>query len=80
MTALLPLLSGGMPYIIGAGTIVIAFFAAIMKGRMDGAKLERAKQAAEEARARSIADEIDDAVAGRSPDENRKELSKWSRG
>mgnify|MGYP006198139693 CR=1 FL=1 len=42
-----------------------------------GAAKERAKQAASEAKARDVADEIDDAVAGRSPDENRKELKSW---
>lgn len=47
--------------------------------RRKGAAKERAKQAEAEVKARDIADEIDDAVAGRSADENRKELGKWSR-
>lgn len=77
MTALLSLFSGGMPYIIGAGTIVVAFFAAIMKGRMDGAKLERAKVAAEEARARDIKDQVDNDIGAMTPEQARKELGQW---
>lgn len=49
------------------------------KQRLAGAKAERAKQAASEAKARDVADEIDDAVAGRTPEENRERLRKWSK-
>jgi hypothetical protein len=62
--------------------VILAGFGALMWGvrqRRAGANAERAKQAKAEAKARDIADEIDDAVAGRSADENRKELAKWSR-
>lgn len=58
----------------GAIAVVVAF----AKGRLSGAKLERQKQAASDAKAKTVADEIDDAIAGRSPDANRKELSKWA--
>jgi hypothetical protein len=47
--------------------------------RRSGARSERAKQAASEAKARTIADEIDDAVAGRTADENRGRLKQWQR-
>ena len=65
----------GILYALGAAVIValVAFF----KGRVDGAKLERAKQHEREAKARKVADEIDDAVAGRSPDANRERLKQW---
>lgn len=46
--------------------------------RRAGAKAEQAKRAAERLKARTEADRIDDAVAGRDPDANRKELSKWT--
>lgn len=62
--------------------IAVAVLAALGYGyhqRRAGAKTEREKQDAREAKARTIADEIDDAVAGRSPDENRKELARWSK-
>jgi len=39
---------------------------------------ERAKQAQSELAARTEGQKIDDAVAGRSPDDNRERLSKWS--
>ena len=65
-------------YIIGAGVIILVFVGTFIKGRLSGAKLERQKQAASEAKAKSVADEIDDAIAGRSPDANRDELKKWS--
>lgn len=59
----------------GLLAVLVAFF----KGNSRGARLERAKQAEAERKARTIADEIDDAVAGRSPDANREELRKWSK-
>lgn len=68
----------GIFYALGAAVLVA--LAAFFKGRLDGAKLERAKQTEREAKARDISDEIDDAVAGRSPDENRGRLKGWGRG
>lgn len=59
----------------GLLAVLVAFF----KGNSRGARLERAKQAEAEHKARTIADEIDDAVAGRSPQANREELKKWSK-
>lgn len=47
--------------------------------RRAGAKAERAKQAEREGRARDINDEIEDAISGRSAEENRRRLGKWSR-
>jgi hypothetical protein len=47
--------------------------------RRSGARNERARQAAAEAKARTIADEIDDAVAGRTADENRGRLKQWQK-
>lgn len=74
MTALaFSLLAKFWPYIVGGAGILFAMW----KARQSGALAERAKQAEAERKARSIADEIDDAVAGRSPDANREELKKW---
>lgn len=78
MSALLAwLLSNPTILAIGAGVIAVA--GAWFKGRLSGAKAERNKQAAEEAEARTEGQRIDDAVAGRSPDDNRERLGKWSR-
>lgn len=78
MTTILSILGpNGILWALGAA--VIAAFGIFMKGRLSGAQLERAKQAKAEAKARDISDEIDDAVAGRTPDENRERLRKWGR-
>lgn len=65
----------GILYLFGGA--VIAALISYMRGRVTGAKLERADQLAKEAKARDVADEIDDAVAGRSPGENRERLKQW---
>lgn len=65
--------------LMAGGAALLAIILAFMKGRLDGAKLERANQATREAKARSEADAIDDAVAGRTPQENRERLKKWSK-
>jgi len=80
MSAIIAMLaSKAGTYLVGAGVVIAAFVATYVKGRISGATLERDRQAASEAKAKSIADEIDDAVAGRSPDANRTELGKWGR-
>ena len=58
MTALLTFLAGkASTYIVGAGVVIAAFVATYVKGRLSGAKLEKANQAAKEAKSR--AEEID---------------------
>lgn len=67
----------GIFYALGAAVIValVAFF----KGRVDGAKLERAKQ--DRARLKSIKDkkEKDDEVAGLDPDKLSGRFDRWVR-
>lgn len=76
MTAfLLGLLPTIWPYILGAIGLVATFFYA----RHGGAASERAKQAKAELRARETADEVEDAIAGRSAGENRERLRTWAR-
>lgn len=80
MTALLSMLAAkAAPYIIGAGAILAAFVAAYVKGRLSGAKLERQKQAASEAKARDIKDQVDNDVGALPGGVARKELGKWSK-
>jgi hypothetical protein len=62
--------------------IGLAFAGALglyLKGRADGKGAEKTRQKDENSAARSVADEIDAAVAGRDAETNRERLSKWSR-
>lgn len=63
-----------VPVLIGAGGIILAIWQ-----RRAGASSERAKQAKAELRARETADEVEDAIAGRSAGENRERLRTWGR-
>ena len=58
---------------------ILAVLAALWYGRRSGAAAERKRQADDGRKAKTVADEIDDAIAGRSPDANREELRKWSK-
>ncbi len=80
MTAILSLLaSKAGTYLIGAGGVLLAVLATYMRGRLAGAKLERQKQAAEEARARDIADQVQNDVGALTPAQARERLGKWAR-
>lgn len=74
-------MSGLLAFIFGPGgvyTILTALIgAALLYARKTGKDAVKAEQAREEAKARDIADKIDDAVAGRTPDENRERLKSW---
>ncbi len=79
MNVLLSLLTGGNGIFIGIAAVIAAIAGAWLKGRSSGANAERDKQLKRDAAAMSEAQRIDQAVAGNDPDENRKELGKWSR-
>ena len=78
MTALLlSFLSSPTMLAIGA-----AFIAALGWGfnqRLVGARKERAKQAASEAKARDVADDVDNDVGALTPAQRRERLGKWSK-
>jgi len=58
MSAIIAMLaSKAGTYLVGAGVVIAAFVATYVKGRLSGAKLEKANQAAKEAKSR--AEEID---------------------
>ncbi len=63
-----------VPVLIVAGGIILAIWQ-----RRAGAKAAEAKQAKAELRARETADEVEDAIAGRSAGENRERLKRWGR-
>ncbi|MBZ9981344.1 hypothetical protein LB521_09250 [Mesorhizobium sp. BR-1-1-8] len=48
-------------------------------GNLRGAKRERDKQAGKDLAAATEGQKIDDAVAGRAPDDNRERLGRWSK-
>jgi len=77
MTAIMLWLASN-PTIIAIVGAVLAALGYGYSQRRAGAKTEREKQDAREREAKTIADEIDDAVAGRSPSEVEKELRKWA--
>lgn len=65
---------------------LIAIFAGVVgaigwgfKQRLAGAKAERNAQAAAEAKARDVADQVDNDIGVLAPDAAREELSKWSK-
>lgn len=61
--------------------ILVAIVGALgwgLRQRRAGAKSEQARRTAERLKARTEADRIDDAVAGRDPNANREELRRWS--
>lgn len=71
------LLSGGNGLLVGLGAVLAAVAAAFFKGRSTGKQSERDKVTEERLRARTEADRIDDAIAGRDPADNRKRLGEW---
>jgi len=79
MSALLSLLAGPNGILVGLGAVLLAIVGAFMKGRISGAAKERQKRTEDRLKARTIADDIDDAVAGRAPATNREELKRWSK-
>lgn len=76
MSAILIGLIGHLwPYLIAAFAGLGFLWTAYSKGKA----AEKAKQIAADAAAATEASKIDDAVAGRAPDENRKGLGKWAK-
>ena len=63
------------PYLLGGLVFLVGLATAYFKGKAK----ERAKQQSADAAARTEAQQIDDAVAGRAPDDNRERLGKWSK-
>lgn len=63
------------PYLIAAVAGLGFLWSAYSKGKA----AERAKQIAADAAAATEGQKIDDAVAGRAPDDNRGRLGQWSK-
>lgn len=76
MTALLALVG---PKLIAILAAVVAAIAWGFKQRLAGAKAERAKQAASEAKARDIADDVENDIGALTPEQRRERLRQWAR-
>lgn len=63
-------------WIVGALGVVVAILAAWLKGRLSGAKAERAKQAEQETAARDIRDQVQNDIGAMPADQIRTELAK----
>lgn len=71
--------SGLATWLFAAGGVLLALIAVYVKGEVNGSRKAEAKQLRERMEARSEADKIDDAVAGKSDAEVMKEQAQWSR-
>lgn len=60
--------------------IVLAFAATVYAVWIKGGQHEKDKQIKRDLEAMTEAQKIEEAVAGNLPEDNRKELNKWSRG
>ena len=74
MTALV---TSFLPYIIAGVVGLLGFFGYGYSQRRAGAAKEKARQAASEAKARTIADEVENDVGALTPEQQRERLKKW---
>ncbi|WP_192242992.1 ABC transporter permease [Mesorhizobium silamurunense] len=78
MTALLSFLSGN-PAILGVLASLIAALGWGFHQRLAGAEVERDRQAASEASARDVADQVDNDIGALPAGAVKKELKSWAR-
>lgn len=76
---ILSLVAGAPAWLIYVIAGALGVLGVYFKGRSDGKGVEKFRQTEANTTAKSVADEIDAAVAGREPQTNRERLSKWSR-
>jgi hypothetical protein len=79
LEAIITLISASNGWVAYIGLAIAGALGLYLKGRADGKGAEQSRQKDGSAEARSVADEIDAAVAGRDAQTNRERLSKWSR-
>ncbi|MCH4540218.1 hypothetical protein [Ochrobactrum sp. A-1] len=79
LEAVIGLIAASNGWVAYIGLAITGALGLYLKGRADGKGAEKTRQKDENSAARSVADEIDAAVAGREPQANRERLSKWSR-
>ncbi|MER9306592.1 hypothetical protein [Mesorhizobium sp. M0496] len=71
----LVLLGQVWPYLLATGAALAGLWTAYARGKAS----QKARQDSADAAARTEAQKIDDAVAGRTPDDNRGRLGRWSK-
>ena len=79
LEAIIGLIAASNGWVAYIGLAIAGALGLYLKGRADGKVAEQTRQKDESSAARSVADEIDAAIAGRDPQQNRERLSKWSR-
>lgn len=67
------------PTILAIGAAIIGALGFGLQQRRAGAKAEKVKQAQAEAKARDVADQVENDIGALPPDKAREELKKWSR-
>ncbi|MET2825874.1 ABC transporter permease [Mesorhizobium shangrilense] len=78
MSAILAFLLGN-PAILAIGAAIVGGLGFGFQQRLAGAKAERVRQAAVEAAARDIADQVQNDIGALPADAARKELRSWAR-
>ena len=78
MSALLTFLLGN-PTLLGIGAAILAAFGWGVRQRLAGERTERARQAATEAAAHDIADQVQNDIGALPAATARKELKSWAR-
>lgn len=73
------MLSGLMPYLLGAGAVILTAIGIYMKGIFTGSRQERDKQARAETKARDIADDVENDVGALTPAQQRERLKQWAK-
>lgn len=74
-----PLIGKALPYLTAAGAAIVAIGVALLRARAKGRAEEKAAQAAEEAKARDIADQVDNDVGALPAEAVRQELKTWEK-
>ena len=65
---------------LAVGAVLLAGLGyVVLRIRNSGRDAERAKRARIDAQAVKTREDVEDAIAGRTPDENRRRLGKWAR-
>jgi hypothetical protein len=73
------ILAGILPYLLGAAGIIAGLFGFGAWQRREGKMAERFKQVKAEAKARDVADEVDNDLATLTPEQRRERLKLWSK-
>ncbi|RWE29802.1 MAG: ABC transporter permease [Mesorhizobium sp.] len=75
-----PIIDKVLPCVLAGGAAIIGALIWGFRQRLAGAKAERTKQAAEEAKARDAADQVQNDVGALPAGAAQTELKKWSKG